>query len=159
MNVDLDLAEGAAEDRGGGKTFNAGQLVADGVVGEVEQLTVVAAVAGDDQVTDGNGGASYLRMVGGNIPGGMNCISPLTSEMTWLAATSGSTTGRKKTLMMPMPRSEGDSMCSRWSQRVSARSRTAVTLRSMSGAGMPRRRRRRRRRALHRRQDVGGSAE
>ena len=32
--------------------------------------------------------ASYLRMLGGSMPGGRFCISPLTSEMTWLAATS-----------------------------------------------------------------------
>ena len=55
-----------------------------------------------------------------------------------LAATSALTSGRKCTEMIPRPSKERDSMCSRWSQRVSARSRMAVTLCSMSGAGMPR---------------------
>ena len=43
VDVDLHLAEDAAEDRGRGQPLDAGQLLAEAVVGEVEQVLVVAA--------------------------------------------------------------------------------------------------------------------
>src|SRR5262249_41723195 len=61
VDVDLHLAEDAAEDRGGGQALDVGQLVADGRVGQVEQFAVVAAVAGDDQLPDRDGAGVELE--------------------------------------------------------------------------------------------------
>ena len=94
-NIDLHLAEHAAEHRGRRQPFDAREFLAQFVIGQVEQILVVAVLAGDDEVADRNGRASYFKTLGGCMPGGMYCISPYTSEFTWPAATSGSTSERK----------------------------------------------------------------
>src|SRR5262249_49435866 len=61
VDVDLHLAEDAAEDGSGGQALQTGQLVAQLVVGEVEQIAVVARVAGNNEVADGHGGGVVLH--------------------------------------------------------------------------------------------------
>src|SRR5262249_55095005 len=63
-DVDLHLAEDAAEDRGGGQPLDGGQLVVQLVVGEVEEVLVVAAAAGDDEVADGDAAGVVLENAG-----------------------------------------------------------------------------------------------
>ena len=64
MDVDLHLAEDAAEDGCGRQAFDTRQLIAELMVGQVEEILVVARVAGDDQVADRNGRRIILQDAG-----------------------------------------------------------------------------------------------
>ena len=70
LDVDLDLAEDAAEDGGGAQPLDAGEVFAEAGVGEVEEVAVVARVARDDEVADGNGAGVVVEDVGRQHAGG-----------------------------------------------------------------------------------------
>src|SRR5207249_2321147 len=70
VDVDLHLAEDPAEDGGAGQPFDAGQLLAEGGVGVVEEELVVAGLAGDDQVSHGDGAGVVAQDGGGQHAGG-----------------------------------------------------------------------------------------
>ena len=50
MHVDLDLAKDASEHGRRRQSLDAGQRLAQRIVGDIQQFPVVAAIAGNDQV-------------------------------------------------------------------------------------------------------------
>jgi hypothetical protein len=103
VEVDADLAAGAAVGQREGSALHHGQLLAHPVDAVVVQLGLAVAVAAEGHLQDGNGAGVVADDERGHGAGGHAAEDGLGDAVTWAVAEAMSTSGWNDTLITATP--------------------------------------------------------